>query len=86
METRKEIIENLKRHEEVENVLAVYIDEKSNIVDDDGQHLRFVDIVIITRNANLWGNNDFRNNVFRNCKLNETIQYQYRCITRQEWD
>ena len=72
---RKDLIESLSTHKEVEKVDKVFVDKNETFVDIDNLRWNSVDIFLSTNEkVEVWQNKKFRKQIFSKCKLWATYE------------
>ena len=70
LEARKDIIDNLGKQNEVEEVIKVFVDKSETFFDVDNVRWNNVDIFFKTKEkTDTWNNSKFKRRFFSKCKL-----------------
>jgi hypothetical protein len=87
-EVRKQVIENLNKHKEIEKVLSVFVDGSNSapaVYDTDNKLLVEANIKFSSKTANSFENPTIRRKILKSCNLRETKPFRNGRITREEF-
>ena len=86
VDVRNAIVENLKKHKEIEKVITVFVDSRCRtFFDIDGKLFTQADIKFTSKFKKMFENQIFRNSLFDECNLRETIPIKGQRMNRAEY-